>query len=424
MPAGARSTRQTPPHSPPAQRTASFSSTTYANASEEKAALAYHEARRAVERHQSVSHHEDAPVPYEALFPSRSTSVSHSRPSSPPAIAATSSKARRPSSPDNVSAYASAAAEKERIRRAFEARDAALSGGAPSTPPTSTSALPSTIRAGSSHPASPAPQQTSFNIADQPPPFESIASTPAFDPTIPEKERIRRAFEARDQAAQASGVRVAPHASSSSAGIPRKPSFPTASATATPNGSTRSLSPAPSIPSVEPAGVARQPPPRSFSPSLSSEGHSSVTSSRRPQPAPPAVPGLPRPLTAAEEKARLKAQYAAEDAEVAASSISGSSKPPQRPTTASSIVEPRDPAIKQGKMREVLMPPVPPPLMPRPPREYIQETMRRDTQSQEQLAKLLQDPSMLELRSTSPIPALPTAVPPPPPLPPKIPLSE
>ena len=60
---------------------------------------------------------------------------------------------------------------------------------------------------------------------------------PAFDPNIPEKERIRRAFEARDAAAQAAGVMVAPFASSSSAGISgTSSSFTPRIANGTPNG--------------------------------------------------------------------------------------------------------------------------------------------------------------------------------------------
>jgi len=100
------------------------------------------------------------------------------------------------------------------------------------------------------------------------------------------------------------------------------------------------------------------------------------------------------PLTAAEEKARLRAQYAAEDQTMNGTGASSSVDTPPRPTTASSIASSaalsRDPSISRGKQKAPPpeVPPVPPPLMPRPPMEYIQETQEQDEMLQKHSASL------------------------------------
>lgn len=350
----------TPPQSPPARLSQLPVTKAYASASEEKAALAYHQARRAVDRHQSQAA-PDAPIPYDALFPAGPASDGHG-PSS--------------SSPPTSTAWESHTAR--------------------STSPTS----PPAIRQ-ASLPGSPAPYQTSFHTGSSAAAHALAPPIAAFDPTIPEKERVRRAFEARDAAAAAAGIGVAPMAASSF-GEPSYP-IPTASrySQSPSNGVMRTTSPPPDF--GESSVSSQQP--GSFSPSHSSQGDSSGASVHRQPPPPPILPGSPQPLTAAEEKARLRAQFDAEDA------VSRSSDRPARPRTAGSIVEPRDPEIKRGKMRAPdSPPPPPPPLMPRPPKEYIRETLRRDTQTQEQLARLLANNS-LNLAEA-------------PPLPPKVPISE
>jgi hypothetical protein len=136
---------------------------------------------------------------------------------------------------------------------------------------------------------------------------------------------------------------------------------------------------------------------------------------------PPPIPpmngnGSARPLNAMEEKAMLRAQYAAEDAQRQQSpapppepvqsapppvpirsttSESAHSLIPSRPTldtrdssksSSPGITSPvtdepllRDPSISWGKKKATLpRTPTPPPLMPRPPVEYIEETQVQD----------------------------------------------
>lgn len=147
---------------------------------------------------------------------------------------------------------------------------------------------------------------------------------------------------------------------------------------------------------------------------------------RRPSlPSPPKVHGSSKPLSAAEEKARLRAQYEAEEAEAgtAANGVvpdtraSGSHS--RRPTQ-SSVSDPhssflenaphlndpmtlsRDPTIKQGKQRATHSG-TPPPLLPKPPSDYIEETQAEDERLRTQLDE--NNPSALmheEPRARSP----------------------
>ncbi|KAG6868808.1 hypothetical protein C0993_010106 [Termitomyces sp. T159_Od127] len=164
-------------------------------------------------------------------------------------------------------------------------------------------------------------QQAAKDVA--PPPFSPTPingiSSNILQSAISEKEALRRKFEAQDAKAQA--MNAAP-------------------------------------------GYTPQPPPRSNSASLPS----SRTPSRGPRP-PPAVPSSPgRVLTAAEEKALLKAQYAMQDARAMQQQQQTPPSPnynagPSRPTSSAVLLNSTPP---------------PPPLMPRPPVEYIQETQEED----------------------------------------------
>lgn len=86
----------------------------------------------------------------------------------------------------------------------------------------------------------------------------------------------------------------------------------------------------------------------------------SRTNPSRAPPVPPAVNGF-KPLTAAEEKALLRAKYAAED-QSAANGHASDVPPSLHPYASATPV----------------MDPTPPPLMPRPPADYIQETQEVD----------------------------------------------
>ncbi|KAF5378344.1 hypothetical protein D9615_008708 [Tricholomella constricta] len=231
-------------------------------------------------------------------------------------------------------------------------------------------------------------QTTAVNAS--PPPFSQHAPTPARAPAavngnhgLSEKEILRRKFEAQDALAlNASAGRTSPPQT------PPRGNATTATATATHSPS---------------AGVRGQ----------------------RPTPTPPTSPG--KILTAAEEKALLKAQYAARDARAAAQQQQqqqqqrGNGVGPSRPT--SSVLQPHS------------SPPAPPPLMPRPPVEYIQETQEEDARvskfamngtfpADEALALAHPLPTKtstppLDVRPFSPFAPAFDSIPPPPPLPPK-----
>ncbi|KAG5726718.1 hypothetical protein E4T56_gene8985 [Termitomyces sp. T112] len=149
-------------------------------------------------------------------------------------------------------------------------------------------------------------------------PINGVSSS-SINSAISEKEAIRRKFEARD--AQAQAMNAAP-------------------------------------------GYTPQPPPRSNSASIPT----TRSSSRGPR-SPPAVPFSPgRVLTAAEEKALLKAQFAAHDARA--------KQDQQQPPPLEYDGGPSRPS--SAAFLSPITSPLPPPLMPRPPVEYIQETQEED----------------------------------------------
>jgi hypothetical protein len=191
--------------------------------------------------------------------------------------------------------------------------------------------------------------------------------------------------------------------------------------------------------------------PRAVSPSPSTQ-----YSRHRPSlPPPPNSPNSARPLNAAEEKARLRAQYEAEEAEAAGaggpvpsgsldpyySGVDYMPPPPETPPNETTVLS-RDPTIKQGKQRASNNT-TPPPLLPKPPSNYIQETQAEDERIRTQLdendtsALLTEDERSqspfqyaLDIRPFSPFEAelsfsniIVRDSDPVPPLPPKIPIS-
>lgn len=204
--------------------------------------------------------------------------------------------------------------EKEQLRAIFEARDAAAMAGSPPPP-----IMPSVSALGPPSFVSPSINATE---ASSPP----VASTSTLLSSVAaEKEMLRRRFEAQDAAALIAAGPPAPPPR-----IHRTPSSPVS----------------------RPIPV----PPRS-------PFHT------------PGSPGCMRPLTAAEEKARLNAQYEAEE-RAAQSQLNGNRMSPPAPTSLRSmnsfrLEEPEFP-------RESEIPSAPPPLAPRPPKEYILETQEED----------------------------------------------
>jgi len=102
---------------------------------------------------------------------------------------------------------------------------------------------------------------------------------------------------------------------------------------------------------------------------LSQSSGRSLPPISRSTPPPPFIGSTAQPLTAAEEKARLKAQYEAQDAR-AATSASGAHPDSSHANQSSPVI------------------PSPPPLRPRPPVQYIRETQAEDSWTQSQLFTL------------------------------------
>jgi hypothetical protein len=326
----------------------------YPSAEQEKAMRRrYEEARAAVERTQNIDGYDEAGSSAGGSgAASSSDPIPYDAlfPSPQTASVSGSASAEMPPVIDGGrSQYTSAVDEKERTRRYYEAQDAV---------------------ARAQHPYA--------SGAASPPPVVAAtisAHTGNSQQPLSEKEMLRRKFEADDAAALRSG------------------------------------------PPPQPPPRGAPPPPGSPPRGMTPRGAGAATSGlRSPLPVPGSplpVPGFQggfKPLTAAEEKARLKAQYEAEEQQ--ANSSSSSSLP----------------TIQQFSA------PPPPPLMPRPPREYIQETQEADARSQQGHYSDVADSSSssngprfdLSMRPFTPFTAGFDSVSspkrgPPPPLPPKVP---
>lgn len=256
----------------------------YLTADEEKAALRrYEEAKRAVDRTQNSGFDEpppdhtaasSAPIAYESLFPAAASTSRPGATDEPPPFT---------SSPIPQSHLS----EKERLRRAYEASDAAARA-----------------------------RQNDVNNSTPPPPI-SPPTQGQYANALEEKEALRRKFEARD------------NAQAKIAAIPQTPPR---------------------------AGTVANSPANETSPSTGS----------RPTPLPPAT-AASRVLSAAEEKALLRAKFEARDAQ--ANRVNGSN------------------------VSLPIMTSTPPPLMPRPPVEYIKETQEEDAR----VSRLNGEPPVIDL---------------------------
>ncbi|KAH9930769.1 uncharacterized protein B0H18DRAFT_1116880 [Fomitopsis serialis] len=279
---------------------------TYMSAEEEKIAMRrFYEAKAAVDRTQETAFGVSpstpaAPLPYDALYPSQPTSPPTVGDSSPPSAPSSSQPA-----------YLS---EKERLRRDYEARDAAAMASPPAPPP---HALPPMSAVGS-----PAYQPVAPVTAT---PLSIPAASSAMSSAAAEKEMLRRRFEAQDAALASNG--------------------------------------------------APTPPPRSGSFSAGA-GSRAMPTPPRPHAVPPVSGSGSRPLTAAEEKARLKAMYEVEDP--VTKPPNGVALPPV-PSATPPLVN------GAGRYAAPVTPPPPPPLAPKPPKEYIQETQEEDMRTHARL---------------------------------------
>ncbi|KAG1865224.1 hypothetical protein C8R48DRAFT_772922 [Suillus tomentosus] len=185
--------------------------------------------------------------------------------------------------------------------------------------------------------------------SDMPPPFDGPNGQPQY---LNEKEKLRRHHEAQDAAAIAtqSFADMSPSYTASPLYSPPAQSSAT-SALSEKELLRRKFEEQDAVALAQQQPQPQPPPPRVVN-----------GSSLPPPPVAPGVSGY-RPLTAAEEKAQLRAKYAAEEQQ-ANGNVSASAS--------GFIPHHRSPS------RTALSPPPPPPLMPRPPAEYIQETQEED----------------------------------------------
>jgi hypothetical protein len=342
----------------------------YPTAEEEKAALKrYNEAKRAVDRAQGTN------------FPQGGSGNTQSSPTYKSSYTAPStSVARSPTASSSV--QPSWMIEKEKLRRAYEAQDAVATGRTQiqnTAPPPSFEAASSSTSAPSNWMNEKEKLRRMYEAQDafqsqkpsSPPPFAAASASSSVKPSwMNEKEKLRRAYEAQDAAAMAQEISAASPPSvvaSLSVGSSNRPPFSGEKEISRKDGS-GGLKGSSSLP----LGLAASP-------------------AKRLIPSPPVTAGAPKSLTAAEEKALLKAKYVTED-----------SSAPQNGHLS-------PPSSTQDK---------PPPLMPRPPVAYIKETQEEDAR----VSKLidLMPTSVVHTRSNSLSNTPQNGTPPP--LPPKVPI--
>ena len=197
-----------------------------------------------------------------------------------------------------------------------------------------------------------------------------------------EKERYRIAFEAREHAAAEQQSTSPPPLASPTTSPPA--GYYTATGTLPPdvNGSD------------PPATGGGLPPP--WQPAPPQSGLPPHLRARSPPlPPNPTQPGQQRMLSAAEEKALLKAKYEAEEQVVTTSPPppvapqrqNEYNSPPRTPSTPGFLSSPMRGEVPISRdQRQISPPQSPPPLLPRPPASYIQETAEEDARLQGELA--------------------------------------
>jgi hypothetical protein len=274
-------------------------------------------------------------------------------PMQPPASSHASQSSRVPT----------AAEEKEMLRRYHNATSAvqrhheANFGPSDGVMPIASTSVPQDASSGSY----PGDIDHSYDSApdELPPPWVPSAE---FSQTegMSEKERYRIAFEARERAAQQQ--QASPPLSASPPVSPPADYYTATGTHPDVNGSAVVDGGQP------PAWQAPPPTPPGFPPHLRAR-------SQPVPPSPPEQPGSPRIMSAAEEKAMLKAKYEEEEART---SLPPPSPPPKSPS-------PSYPG-KVYTTQTQTPPHTPPPLLPRPPASYIQETAEEDARLQDEMA--------------------------------------
>ena len=288
------------------------------------------------------------------------------------------------------SRHLTAAEEKEMLRRYHDATRAvqrhheANFGSSEGVMSSTSSSLPHDANAG---PYTGGPDSSDPAPDELPPPW---VPSPEFSQleAMSEKERYRIAYEARERAA-AEQQSASPPPSANPATSPPADYY-TATGTLPPgvNGSGATTD----------GGL---PPPWQPTPPSTQSGLPPHLRARSPPlPPNPTQPGVKRVLSAAEEKALLKAKYEAEEQLAASPPLPVTprrqheySSPPRTPPTPGLLSSPiRSELPISRDQRQVVTTPelptprTPPPLLPRPPSSYIRETAEEDARLQDELA--------------------------------------
>ena len=310
----------------------------------------YYDAKAAASRNQGQDYVQAEPISYDALYPSNSpNSGTTSQPSNlqqPPSFL---------SREEDPPAFTSGSqhpilSEKERMKRHYEAQDAAANTIASPSPP-----IPTPEYMPSPQPyqiMSPVPQQIPTTPPQNGSPPPPVNNPPAPMNALAEKEMLKKRYEAEDVVRQTQNQngRVPPSRSGSA------------------------LPPIPRSPPIPGNSLGRP---------LTATEEKAQLSARYANNASASPPSPGRPLTAAEEKAQLKAQYESQDQ---MSSPPIQTQQTQSPTSAFSNVNPNNSL------------PAPPPLRPRPPVDYINQTKEEDTRTHSQYLDLHRVGSLGSLR--------------------------
>ena len=283
-----------------------------------------------------------------------------------------------------------AAEEKEMLRRYHDATRAvqrhheANFGSSEGVMSSTSSSLPHDTNAGP-YPSSP---DSSDPVPDElPPPW---VPSPEFSQLegMSEKERYRIAFEARERAAAEQQSFSPPPPASPATSPPADYYTATGMLPLGVNGSgaaTDSGLPPPWQPTAPATQSGLPPHLRARSPPL---------------PPNPTQPGVKRMMSAAEEKALLKAKFEAEEQMAASPPLPVTPRrqheynsPPRSPPTPGLLSSPTRSELPNLRDQrpvvatpELSTPRTPPPLLPRPPASYIRETAEEDARLQDELA--------------------------------------
>jgi hypothetical protein len=295
----------------------------------------------------------------------------------PPAASQTLKSSRLPTAAeekDMLRRYHDATSAVQRHHEAnFGSSDGVISSSSSGLPP-DTTAVP--YPEGNLDTSGPAPDEL-------PPPW---VPSPEFSQLegMSEKERYRIAFEARERTAADQQFASPPPLAS-----------PTTSPPADYYTVTGTLPPDVNGPDPPAADGGLPPPWQPASPATQSGLPQHLRARSPPLPPSPTQPGQQRMLSAAEEKALLKAKYEAEEQPVVAASPppitprrqDEYNSPTRTPSTTGLLPSPirSDPPISRDQ-RQISPPRSPPPLLPRPPASYIRETAEEDARLRDELA--------------------------------------